>query len=246
MYWLVKKLIKQASRRSKRKILNYVLSTEIEGHVFHKLSRHGFAPLTIVDVGAYQGEWTRKIKSMFPKSQVFLVDALDKEDYLRKVQEDLPGVSYRIQLLGAETGLEKTFFECETGSSYYEENTDARKTPTVRTTKTLDDVLTEAGFLLTPSSLLKIDAQGAELDILKGAKHSLPYIDFIYLEVPIVHYNRDAPDFEAYIHYMASIGYGVFDVSTCQFHQDFLLQVDILFASHTSPIVKKREEFLGK
>ncbi|MDT7041430.1 FkbM family methyltransferase [Candidatus Nitronereus thalassa] len=245
MYWLVKKLIKGASQRSKRKILNFVLSTEIESHVFHKLRRHGFVPATIIDVGAYQGEWTRNIKSIFPESKVHMIDALAKEDYLRKVQENLPGVSYGIHLLGSETGLEKTFFECETGSSYYEENTNVQKTQTTRKTKTLDEVIAETGFALSPSSLLKIDAQGAELDILKGAKQVLSDVDFVYLEMPIIQYNRNAPDFEAYIHHMASLGYGVFDVSTCQIRQDFLLQVDLLFARQTSPIIQKREQLLG-
>ena len=246
MYWLVKKLIKGASPRSKRKILNFVLSNEIENHLFHKVKRHGFCPEFVIDVGAYQGEWTRKIKAIFPSSKVLMVDALAKEDYLRKVQDDLPGVSFCIQLLGAKTGLEKTFFECETGSSYYEENSNVKKVRTTRVTKSLDDVLTEQHFLLGNSSWLKIDAQGAELDILEGAKKSRPFIDFIYLEVPIVQYNLKAPDFEGYIHYLSTIGYSVFDVSTHHLRQDLLLQVDILFARRNSSIVQKRDEMIGQ
>ena len=246
MYWLVKKLIKGASTRSKRKILNFVLSTEIEDHLFHKLKRHGYCPESVIDVGAYQGEWTRKIKVIFPSAKVLMVDALAKEDYLRKVQNELPGVSFCIQVLGAETGLEKTFFECETGSSYYEENSNAKKVATTRITKSLDDVLTENHFSLGNSSLLKIDAQGAELDILEGAKQSLTVIDFIYLEVPIVQYNLNAPDFEAYIQYLSKIGYGVFDVATHHLHHDLLLQVDILFARRNSSIVKRRDKLFGQ
>ncbi len=246
MYWLVKKLIKGASTRSKRKILNFVLSTEIEDHLFYKLKRHGFCPESVIDIGAYQGEWTRKIKAIFPSTKVLMVDALAKEDYLGKVVNDLPGVSYCIQLLGAKTGLEKTFYECETGSSYYEENSNAKKTPTTRVTKSLDDVLAEEHFSLGNSSLLKIDAQGAELDILEGATQSLPFLDFIYLEVPIVEYNLDAPDFEGYVHYLSSIGYSVFDVATHHLHQDLLLQVDILFSRRNSSIVKRRDESFGQ
>lgn len=246
MYWLVKKLIKGASRRSKRKILNFVMSNEIEDHLFSKIKRHGFCPDTIIDVGAYQGEWTRKSKTIFPSSNVLMVDALAKEDYLGKVQNDLPGVSFCIQLLGPTTGLEKTFYECETGSSYYEENSNAKKVATTRVTKSLDDVLTEEQFSLGNSSLLKIDAQGAELDILEGAKKSLPFIDFIYLEVPIVRYNIAAPDFESYIQYLSSIGYSVFDVATHHLRQDLLLQVDILFARRNSQIVKRRDAMVGQ
>ncbi len=246
MYWLVKKLIKGASTRSKRKILNYALSTEIEDHLFYKIKRHGFCPDSVIDVGAYQGEWTRKIKAIFPSSNVLMVDALAKERDLRKVQDDLPGVSFCIQLLGAKTGLEKTFYECETGSSYYKENSHAKKVETIRITKSLDDVLTEERVSLGSSSLLKIDAQGAELDILEGAKTSLPFFNFIYLEVPIVQYNIDAPDFEAYIRYLSKIGYCVFDVATHHLHQDLLLQVDILFAQRNASMVKRRDELFGQ
>lgn len=245
MYWLMKKLIKGASTRSKRKILNFVLSTEIEDHLFHKLKRHGYCPESVIDVGAYHGEWTRKIKAIFPSSKVLMVDALAKESYLAKVTKELQECAFCIQLLGAETGVEKTFYECETGSSYYEENTNAKKIATTRVTKSLDDVLAEEHFSLGHSSLLKIDAQGSELDILEGAKNALPVIDFIYLEVPIVQYNLHAPDFEGYVHYLSKIGYSVFDVATHHLHQDLLLQVDILFARRDSSIVKKRDESFG-
>lgn len=245
MYWIVKKLIKASSPRSKRKILNYILETEIENYIFWKLKRHGFAPDIIIDVGAFEGGWTRNIKTIFPSSQVLMVDALAKNECLERVKNELDGVSYCIELLGAETGLEKTYFECETSSSYYEENSNVDKTVTMRMTKALDDVLRQEQLSLVSPSMLKIDAQGAELDILAGAKRSLPFFEFVYLELPIVEYNINAPVFEAYINYMATIGYGVFDISTHHINKNLLLQVDILFLKRQSPMAKIFEKTLG-
>lgn len=245
MYWLVKKLIKASSPRSKRKIFNYLLGTEIENYIFHKLKRYGFTPENIIDVGAYEGEWTKNIKSIFPLSKVLMIDALAKNEFLEKVRNDLSGVSYCIELLGAKSGLEKSYYECETGSSYYEEKSNVKKTVTVRRTKTLDEVVGQEQFLLRNPSMLKIDAQGAELDILEGSNKSLPFFEFIYLELPIVEYNAKAPDFESYITYMSNIGYGVFDVSTHHINKNLLLQVDILFLKKESPMAKIFKKKLG-
>jgi len=244
MYWLVKKLIKASSPRSKRKIFNYVLATEIENYHFHKLLRYGFCPEKIIDVGAHEGEWTKNIKTIFPSSEVLMIEALAKSEFLEGVKSEWDGVSYCIELLGVETGIEKTFYECETGSSYYEEKTNVKKTSTVRVTKSLDDVLRHEQFPLVHPSMLKIDAQGAELDILEGAKQSLSFFEFIYLELPIVEYNVNAPDFETYINYMADIGYRVFDVSTYHISKDLLIQIDILFLKRQSRMEKIFEDVL--
>lgn len=246
MYWLVKKLIKISSSRSKRKILNYVLASEVESYLFQKLARYGFCPQTIIDVGAYEGEWTQKIKKFFPSAEVLMIEALPKNTYLEKIQRELEGVSFCIELLGSQTGLQKTFFECETGSSYYEENSSVEKTPTVRQTKTLDDVLQEKRFVLRHPSLLKIDAQGAELDILDGARKNLAFFEFIYLELPVVRYNLMAPDLEAYIRYMAAAGYRLWDISTHHISKDLLLQVDLLFVKKDSSMEKQFELALAK
>ena len=108
MYWLVKKMIKASSHRSKRKIINYILGTEIENYIFLKLKRYGFDPEYIVDVGAYEGVWTKNIKTIFPSSKVLMVEALAKNEILEQVKNDFRGVSYCIELLGAKTGYRDT------------------------------------------------------------------------------------------------------------------------------------------
>ncbi len=118
------------------------------------------------------------------------------------------------------------------------------KRPTVRKTQSLDDLLSSLNYVLRSPSLLKIDSQGSELDILDGAQQSLSFFEFIYLEVPIVLYNHDAPDFEAYINYMSRIGYRVFDVSTHHSTKKLLVQVDIMFLKKDSHFAKACSEAL--
>ena len=126
------------------------------------------------------------------------------------------------------------FYECETGSSYFKDLTSAEKQATIKRTITLDDLLSKLNFDLKYPSLLKIDSQGSELAILTGTKHNLRCFEFIYLEVPIVEYNLNAPRFETYINYMSEMGFRMFDVSTDHIYNDLLNQLDILFVRKSS------------
>ncbi|MHA2219861.1 MAG: hypothetical protein ACXACY_28525, partial [Candidatus Hodarchaeales archaeon] len=48
---------------------------------FKYLREWGFYPVTIVDVGAYHGDWTKIVKQMFPSAKVFMIEAQQsKED----------------------------------------------------------------------------------------------------------------------------------------------------------------------
>jgi hypothetical protein len=85
------------------------------------------------------------------------------------------------------------------------------------------------------NGLIKIDAQGAELLILKGASgfilDKLPL--YILLECSIAEYNKDAPLFAEVIAYMAAIGYVAIDIfGTSYDERGTLLQTDILFERH--------------
>ena len=41
------------------------------------LRRLGFSPRRVVDVGAYRGDWTRRVPALFPSSQVLMVEPQD-------------------------------------------------------------------------------------------------------------------------------------------------------------------------
>ena len=111
--------------------------------------------------------------------------------------------------------------------------------------QSLDDLLASLKFNLTPPALLKIDSQGSELDILAGAKDSMPCFDVIYLEAPVVLYNHNAPDLTAYITFMSNRGYRLFDVGTHHIQRNQLIQVDVLFLRKDSVIAQSLEKVLN-
>ena len=85
--------------------------------------------------------------------------------------------------------------------------------------------------------LIKIDCQGAEIPILKGATSILERTDFIILEIPLFgQYNEGVPTFLEHIKYMDSIGFVVYDIIDNHYINMFNMQVDVLF-------INKNHEF---
>ena len=100
------------------------------------------------------------------------------------------------------------------GNSYYKENsevnpvadeyfneTHARKV----VARSLDAVVEEKGWPLP--DLIKMDVQGAELDVLKGAEKTLKSCKNLILELQKVEYNKGAPLQQDVVDYLNSIGF---------------------------------------
>ena len=78
--------------------------------------------------------------------------------------------------------------------------------------------------------LIKIDCQGAEIPILKGATNILQKTDFIVLEIPLFGvYNEGVPSFETHITFMKSIGFLPYDILDSHYMNGFNMQIDMLF-----------------
>ena len=93
----------------------------------------------------------------------------------------------------------------------------------------MDDVIRDNRLPIP--SLLKIDTQGSEVEILQGAKEALKKIDFIYLECPIFRTNKGAPDINEYLQVASS--HNFIPIQIGELHRtknNYLVQIDILFA----------------
>lgn len=73
------------------------------------------------------------------------------------------------------------------------------------TTVTLDNIVKENK--LDSPELIKIDVQGAELDVLIGATESLKTCEHLIVELRDVEYNIGSPEKEIIIDYLASQGF---------------------------------------
>ena len=105
------------------------------------------------------------------------------------------------------------------GNSYYKENEEVNpqsplyfsdfNSKQLKTT-TLNTVVKNKQLPLP--DFIKMDVQGAEFDVLRGASEILPNVKHVILELQKVEYNKGAPLREHVIQYMDSIG---FDCNGC-------------------------------
>lgn len=127
---------------------------------------------------------------------------------------------------------EKDFFTSnESGDSLFRELTSSYDhiTPIKVTTTTIDDLILERN--IDAPQLLKIDAQGAELAILKGARKlfsDAPPL-FVELEISFYPYNQSAPLAAAITSYLDEIGYKLVCIKPIHDGLHVLNQVDALF-----------------
>lgn len=203
----------------------------------------GFNPKVAIDVGAYNGEWTAMFKKIFPDARVLMVEAQNsKADNLKNLTTQLPGTAFHIGLLGATSGQQIVFNINETVSSAlpeYKENTFAKET---RTTESLDDVIAKAGTDFNAPDFIKLDVQGYELEVLKGAAGAIKTAQFILCEVSLIEINKGAPLIAEVIAFMNAKGFAVYDI--CSFIRRpldrALWQTDILFVNKTNPLAQNK------
>ena len=200
-----------------------------------RLKSYGFTPGAILDVGAYNGDWSRGIRRLYPDAYLLMVDGLaEKKPVLSQVCNEIGNADHVIALLGADERDNTSFFVVnfsgmQTGSSKYKENRDdnpieERSVPQ----RTLNSVLSEQGG--RPFQFIKLDVQGAELDVLAGTSQYLHRAEVVLMEVATLQYNRGAPLFAEVIPRMYSLGFVLFDVlDEVRFGRGDLFQFDALF-----------------
>jgi FkbM family methyltransferase len=194
------------------------------------LSRLGFSPMSCIDVGAYHGEWTKIFKSVFPRSRVLMIEAQEgKRSVLQGVAISFdPDVTMEIALLGPTDGTSVEFHEMETGSSVFAESSPYQRRTVTRATRTLDAVMSAES---RPSAdFLKLDVQGYELEVLKGAARVLTQVEAVLLEVSLLAINAGCPTFAEVVAFLDRAGFELFDFcSQVRRNDGVLWQTDLLF-----------------
>jgi FkbM family methyltransferase len=211
-----------------------------------KIGENGFIPLTVIDVGANVGDWSRIISSVFTSSQVLMIDGdPDNGSALRATMSEIGNrAKYSITLLGPEERDTVMFHRLGTGSSILPELT-SFASETIEIPMSTLDKLTESMGLPVPL-LLKLDVQGFELEVLKGATRILELSEVVIMEVSLLPYNEGAPLFAEVVAFMSQRGFVVFDFCG-QLRRETdstLFQTDVVFVRHDSHLRAKRKFWL--
>jgi FkbM family methyltransferase len=200
--------------------------------LFEELAACGYRARTLLDVGAHVGHFSAAFCATFPGCVPTLVEPNPF------CQDDLQKLGFEVHAVAASraAGRAKLFLTREwltsTGTSLYRENTPFFRDETmVRCqveTARVDDVFAGRRF-----DVVKIDTQGAELDVLVGGEAVIGQADFVLLEVSLVEYNLGGARAEAVFQQMAKMGFRC--MGPTEFHRlagafdGNLVQVDFLF-----------------
>lgn len=181
------------------------------------MHKQGYRPKTVIDVGAFQGLWSSEALKLFPAAQFHLFDPqLGLKQTKKFTAHSLPIIvenSTRIKihpvLLGAEGRNDVPFELLDGGSTTFHELTEFPREIVNLQMFTLDECLDDT---VEGPVLLKIDAQGSELEILKGAPKILAKVDALVLEVATLPYNQGAPLFAEVVEALTKLNFCLYDV----------------------------------
>jgi FkbM family methyltransferase len=223
-------------------MFNYTENTD---HLQHLKSR-GFNPKLVIDVGVSNGEFFYECQKIFNNAEYLLFEAREKEETL--IEKVLPHVGVKVKtfyntLLGAGHD-EVDFHQLDAGSSIYPEDTKFPKQIVKKHMSPLDNYLINEFYQkdsFPMPAFLKIDTQGAELEILTGTQLHLDFIEVIQLEVALQEYNIGAPGAFEVHEFMNKKGFKLYDIGTAfrRESDQALFHVDWIFAAERSKLWDK-------
>ena len=199
---------------------------------FTMVTKSGFKPTTVVDIGVATD--TEDLYYHFPQSKYLFVEpCIEFEPNLQRLCQHFPGSHYMLAAAGATDGEITINVSPDMGG-----------TSIFRTRESLDGAWIEkprtvpmfkldsmwSALELEGPALLKVDVQGGELEVLKGATDCINNFEIIMLEVGLIEQYVGQPVFHEYIAYMADLGFVVFDIIHTGYADTGLLaQIDLVF-----------------
>jgi FkbM family methyltransferase len=173
---------------------------------------------SVLDIGAHKGDWIKRFKEHFPNVKSLTIEA--NADHGADITA----------LVGSYNG-ETDYYMCEDeknnhGNGIYKENTNVPFTSVRRNINTLDKLLGDQTF-----DLIKMDVQGAELDIIQGSPGFIHKAKFLWLELQPHHYNIGAPSAGKVIGYLHQIGFEMVTIDEMNTGNGMILGMDVIFVN---------------
>lgn len=196
----------------------------------------------VYDIGAHAGLWSRQARNILPKAQFFLFEGNERKKNPNKAIYTW----FNVVLSDAVTKV-NWYGANGTGDSYYKENTStySKNKPRQVDTTTLD-IVVEQNDLPLPK-VIKLDTQGSELDILRGAQASLKEAVVIQCEVSLIDYNKDSPTLQQYMDFFDQLGYVCVGIDHEHYFNGCLAQLDMVFVEQSvkNQLFKNRNAYAG-
>lgn len=202
------------------------------------------SPVTIVDVGANVGQFSLMAAELHPSARIFSFEPIPRvADRFEKVLAGNPRVTLTRCAIGESQRTDMLHLSGRDDSSSLLPITDLQTSMYPETAevgqlkvevKPLDRILTQDD--LAKPALLKIDVQGAELEVIKGCASLLRHFDHIYVELSFVEFYSGQPLCHEVIAWLAERNFvltGVYNLATDK--DGVTVQADFLFTRQAKP-----------
>lgn len=205
-----------------------------QAYMLHVLQQRGFGFSGVLDIGAYEGEFSILARQFFPNASVLMVEPQpQKRAGLDALASALGGdVQIESVLLGDEDCDGRAFHQLRTpfgstGSSLYEELSDYPRDVLTLPMRRLDSLVrSHAGRTF---DLVKIDVQGAELDVLRGAGSMIHSVKALCIELSLHPVNRGAPLLAEVVATLDQLGFAMSDAVPLPRDGGLQKQIDAVF-----------------
>lgn len=190
-------------------------ASALRDRLFKQLLKKGFYPKHILDVGAHEGEWSTDARKIFPDSIFTLLEPqIEMKPFLDKFCSEAKNAKWILAGAGSEVGEFPFTVAPNSDSSSFaisedkakEWGIDRRVLPLV----TLDSLCEQ--YSLPVPELVKIDAEGLDLDVMKGSQNLIGKTEIFFIEIPMFDFWPNQ-SFHSITEYMREIGYEPYDIT---------------------------------
>jgi len=183
-------------------------------YLYRLRDEYGFIPSVAYDIGSCALHWSKPARTVWPTTNFFLFEAMEQVEEIYLANNFL---NYNLGVLSDSDNKELVFYQNNDfpgGNSYYRENPAFCAAASVyfsddhaykRIAMTLDTIVKTRNFPYP--ELLKLDVQGCEIDILRGATECLKTVKHLIVELQHVEYNQGALKADVSVPYIESLGF---------------------------------------
>jgi FkbM family methyltransferase len=176
------------------------------------IAARGFRPRHILDVGANRGRFSRDVRRVFPDAGFTLVEPqLEMKEPLEAFCAETPGARWIQAAAGAAPGqLAFSVLPDTVSSSFLKSAAEAESLG--GETRTVPVVTLDSLFDGMPlPELVKLDVEGFELEVLRGAPRVLAAAELVLAEVSLYRFHPGHPTMIDILAHMADHGFRPYD-----------------------------------